>query len=172
MYDGHQQPILELLSNMRSFNKQRHRIQTKFLLLSASPPLADDGGFPLPSQLVGSSPSQLSKGLSCASPSSKTDGNDSTDTPGLAVPPDALTTADVAGGVDTAKPPGVLVLLCTGEPEISFVAALLNEVTVVVPRPSADAAFPHGTVDGVGATRCAATLDTHHNPHIYPLSLV
>ena len=81
------------------------------------------------------------------------------DAPGVAVPPDALTPADVAGGVDIANPPGVPALLYTGEPGISFMAAALDEVAAALPGPHASEALPHGTAPGVGATRLAVKLD-------------
>ena len=74
---------------------------------------------PLPSAIcrtTGVSPSHLSsrtslppisrEGLSCASSSSETDGDESINAPGLVILPDTLTPADVAGGVNTAKLPG------------------------------------------------------------------
>ena len=122
MHDGHRQPFLELLSSKRFVNKQRRRIQIvlPFVeLLSSREALPPSSG----------------EGLSSASSPSETDGDDSTDALGLAVPPDGLTPADVAGGVDIEKSSGVPALLCTGVPRISLMAELLNEVSAAVPRP-------------------------------------
>ena len=77
----------------------------------------------------------------------------------MAAPSDALTPADVAGGVDVAKPSGVAALLYTDIAGIPLKAAPLNEVAAAVPRPPAYAALPHGTAERGGATRRPVTLD-------------
>ena len=57
-------------------------------------------------------PPNSGEGLSSASSSSETDDDDSAYAPGLAALQDALTPANVAGGVDVAKKNGMPVLLC------------------------------------------------------------